>query len=526
MPQQIDVPGHGVVEFPDGMTDDQIVSAIKANPPSQSWGDVAQSAASNLIPSTGHLISGLGSAIAHPLDTVGNILNVGAGELRGMMLKSVQEFIDKLDWNPEITAKASAASANLNSFYKDRYGSEESIKSAIANDPAGVLADASTVLGGGGALASRIPGLAKVGDALTTASNVTNPINAAVQGAKGIAQLAGSGAKVGLALTTQTGASSIEQAAKAGYAGDSSFMDNLKGNVPMTDVLDAMKQNLQNMSAEKSANYRQNMAAVSNDKTVLNFNDIDTALSKATNLTEFKGEIKNPEAAAKLGQVAKAVSDWKNLNPAEYHTPEGLDALKQSISGVLESIPYQEKTARNAVGQVYSAIKNTITTQAPTYANTMKEYSDASDQIREIEKTLSLNPAASVDTAMRKLQSLMRNNVHTNYGSRLDLAQTLQDKGGNNIMPALAGQAMNSWTPRGLGGQGEALATLGAGAFINPHILAALPFQSPKIVGSAAYGAGKLAKALRMPLNAARNAIPINDQQAKLAALLLSRANQ
>lgn len=34
MPQTIEVPGHGMVEFPDGMTDDQIVSAIQANTPS------------------------------------------------------------------------------------------------------------------------------------------------------------------------------------------------------------------------------------------------------------------------------------------------------------------------------------------------------------------------------------------------------------------------------------------------------------------------------------------------------------
>lgn len=36
MPQLVDVPGHGVVEFPDGMSDDQIASAIKANMQPQS----------------------------------------------------------------------------------------------------------------------------------------------------------------------------------------------------------------------------------------------------------------------------------------------------------------------------------------------------------------------------------------------------------------------------------------------------------------------------------------------------------
>lgn len=47
MPQQIDVPGMGVVEFPDGMTDDQITAAIQANAPqgqSSTLADVAKSA--------------------------------------------------------------------------------------------------------------------------------------------------------------------------------------------------------------------------------------------------------------------------------------------------------------------------------------------------------------------------------------------------------------------------------------------------------------------------------------------------
>jgi|SRR5215467_6357569 len=43
MPQQIDVPGMGVVEFPDGMSDDDIVKAIQANKPSAA-ADVAKSA--------------------------------------------------------------------------------------------------------------------------------------------------------------------------------------------------------------------------------------------------------------------------------------------------------------------------------------------------------------------------------------------------------------------------------------------------------------------------------------------------
>lgn len=53
MPQRIDVPGMGVVEFPDGMSDDQISAAIKSNLPQDSLaGDVAKSAGIGLAHGT------------------------------------------------------------------------------------------------------------------------------------------------------------------------------------------------------------------------------------------------------------------------------------------------------------------------------------------------------------------------------------------------------------------------------------------------------------------------------------------
>ncbi len=61
MPQQIDVPGMGVVEFPDGMSDDQIASAIKKNMPSQkvTLSDIGASAWND--------IKKAGSNIAHSI---------------------------------------------------------------------------------------------------------------------------------------------------------------------------------------------------------------------------------------------------------------------------------------------------------------------------------------------------------------------------------------------------------------------------------------------------------------------------
>ncbi len=341
-----------------------------------------------------------------------------------------------------------------------------------------------------------VPGAMGAADALSTASRVTNPINAALVMGKSALKAAGGGAATLIGnLGTHTGAESLKTAFTSGREGGQSaktFADNMRGNVPLTDVLDTAKANLETMGAQKQSAYRQGMVGVSNDKTVLDFAGIDKAVSDAASVGSFKGQSTNTRASNAVNAIDEAVSNWKKLDPAEYHTPEGMDALKKSIGGILEDIPFEQKTARLAAGKIYNAIKNEIVKQAPTYAETMKGYAEASDQIKEIERALSLGQKASADTAMRKLQSLMRNNVNTNYGNRLDLAQILESQGGRQILPAVAGQALNTWTPRGLGGM--VAGGLGMGGYALGGLPAAVPTlaaQSPRLMGEAAFKVGQ-----------------------------------
>ena len=331
---------------------------------------------------------------------------------------------------------------------------------------------------------------AMIGAALPPAIKAAGAIGSGVGGA-----ISGA-AKHTLGLSTGVGAEPIAQAFKAGKTGNKDFLANMRGDVPLTDVLDRAKQGLAAMGAEKSAQYRSGMIPIKGDQSVLSLSNLDKALDDAFAVTSFKGQVKNDSAASAVGKMREIVDEWKALDPQQFHTPEGLDALKQKLGGILESIPFQERTARLAAGKVYTAAKDTIESQAPTYAKVMKDYTEASAQIHEIERALSLGDKASKDTAMRKLQSLMRNNVQTNYGNRLTLAQSLEKGGGVDLMPSLSGQALNSFTPRSLSGQigggATALASLMTG---NPAGLALLPFQSPRAVGSMAYGAGLLSGA-------------------------------
>ena len=322
----------------------------------------------------------------------------------------------------------------------------------------------------------------------------------------------------GLGLTTGAGGESVRQAFRAGVEGgekQKAFAQNLREQVAKTDILDDVSNNLETMRNNLSNQYRSGMMDISADKSILAFDKIDEALNAARDVGRFKGQIKNKEAAKSVQEATDAVNKWKNLDPNEYHTPEGLDALKQQIGGLLESIPFEQKTARKAVGDIYSSIRKEISEQAPTYSKVMKDYSEGLELLNDIKKTFSMGGNAAVDTQMRKLQSLMRNNVNTNFGNRQALMQTLEQQGGNQVMPALAGQALSSYTPRGLAGLGPVATTVGSISSGNVAPLALLPLESPRLVGEGAMAAGR---ALRPVVNLANSGTP---EQRRLAQLLI-----
>jgi len=453
---------------------------------SMQWKDVPLAAARNLPSSAMKMGSDLWNAVTHPLQTATNLVDIPAGALNRAFPNTIGALAQST--TPDVTARTNNAYDQLVNMYKQRYGSEEGFKQALAKDPASVIADVAT-------LAAPVSGGLKA---------------AGIRPGAAMGKLASSG----LGMTTGVGEESVARAFGAGAAGDQSFMQNLKGNVPMQDVLDTAKQNLQNLKVQKNADYRSGMVDIKKDKSVLDFGGIDQALNDAQKMTTFKGQIKNPNGYQVMQQIQDEVNNWKNLNPTEYHTPEGFDALKQKIGDIAQSIPYEQKTAKMVADQVYNKVKNTITDQAPAYGKVMSDYSVASDTISEMQKALSLGDKASADTAMRKLQSLTRNNVNTNYGNRLNLAKQLEEQGGTPFLNALAGQSMQSLAPRGLAGLGG-IGTIGASYLANPAALGMLPLQSPRLVGTGAYRAGQAYGAAsrgmgKIPLDATQGTTLLN----------------
>ena len=498
------------VDAPRGATQEQALAYFQQNwkpaeqPKERSWGDVGVSAVKNLPSSAYEFGKGLYSAVTNPVETVKGLGTVAKGAAQNLLPEAL------VGSAPE----AQAAASKLADFYKQRYGSMEGFKEALATDPVGILADASTVFTGGGAAVGKLPMMAKAGQVVSKVGSAVDPLAAALRATGKAVEYGGKGASKLAGMASGVGTEPIEQAYKAGREGgarQASFVENMRGQVPIQDVLDTAKTDLQAMRQQQQSAYRSGMTDISKDASILNFDDIDASLGKAISRTEYKGQVVAEGASKKVQEAKDAVNEWRNLDAAEYHTPEGLDALKQKVGDILESIPFEQRNARAAVGDVYNSIKTTINNQAPSYAKVMKNYSEAADSMREIERALSLGQKSSADTAMRKLQSLMRNNANTNYGNRLSLAKQLEQAGGQPILPALAGQALNEWTPRGIQ-RATAIPTAAAGYMAGgiPYAIGSAAASSPRLVGETALKAGQLARGLRnaqgkvmAPLNAA-----------------------
>jgi len=478
----------------EGYSPDEIITFVSGKEPLTTR-EVVTGAVKSFPSSFAGLVQDLVTAVTNPIDTAKSVLDLGAGILQNVLPESV---VQTLGEDPQSRQVAN----QVGQFYVDRYGSLEGAKRAIAEDPAGVLADVSTIFTGGSTIAPRavaapLKATARAIDPLAVAARATGKVASNVVGPM---------VSSGLGVSTGTGSVPIQEAFRAGREGGAraeQFTANLRGQAPMLDVLEAARQNLNDMFQQRSNVYRSGMINISKDKTVLKFDGIDKAISDAEKRTRFGTKLTDEVAADAISKVKDIVDDWKASDPAVYRTPEGLDALKQKIGAELDKLE-PNKNPYATVNKVYNSVKSEIVKQAPVYANTMREYTRASEQLMEIKRALSLDNKASKDTALRKLQSLMRDNVQTNYGLRRKLGEELEASGGRQFIPGLAGQALSDLAPRGISRAiGGSLGGYFALTQALPQLAATALASSPRVVGESAYGLGRAAAGGRRVAKAA-----------------------
>lgn len=480
-------------------------------------GTIAMQAARNVPESAVQLIEGL---VTLPRDALASIVE---GQRTGS-IKTVTDLAGELVAQAGGDPQGPMTQA-LVSAMQERYSNP---LQTFAQDPLGLLGDVSVVLTAGGSAGARLPGmLGRVSEGAATAGRVIDPLSAvtaipevyqaaktaAPRAAEAITNAPATATKYALGLTTGVPGGegygrAFQVGRERGQAGaptarEQSFVEQMRGGSP-DEVIAQAEAAVRNMQEQASQAYRSGMVDVSNDATVLNFGGIDKTLADLRDRAFYKGQVRDARAAAVYEKVRGVVDEWKTLDPVQYHTPEGMDALKQRIGDVADDMAVaNDRKASSIATGVYRAVRKEIADQVPTYDRTMRNYEKAADTLRDIRRTFSLNPTAAVDTQLRKLQSVMRNNANTNYGYRQQLAEMMERQGGGNLMDGLSAQSISSFQPRGLasipasslgisGIGGLATTTMqNAPAFFDPMSLALLPLTSPRAMGEASYYAGR-----------------------------------
>lgn len=425
-----------------------------------------------------------------------------AENIRRAAPEGVRKAVGPLATAQEQALAAETGKALTRPFGYDPDTGQLSVRTAAqewARDPVGTLSTLAVPFTLGEGALAKAPGMVgKAGRVAGRVGRTLDPLALAVDttalGAKG----AGAATAGLLGVTTGKGSRNIAAAARAGRKGGAemaAFKGHMTGERPTDDILGYAKSAIDDMYRRRSDEYKAGMGAVHSDPAVLSFAPIDQAVQDIEELAYTRGHTGagapiavNPEAVRVLDRVKSAVDEWRNADPAEFHTAGQLDRLKQRI-GVIRDSEQPGSPAYKAANDVYGAVREEIVKQAPAYENVMKAYEEATRTTQDLVRAMGLGDRASTVTAVNRLQRILQppNRRVSELGKRLT-------SGASPLLePALAGEAMSDILPSGARSILKA-GVLGFGGLSNPGLFGLLPFMSPRVAGSAAMRAGALSR--------------------------------
>jgi len=458
--------------------------------PGLEWSQVPGEAIKHLPESAVGVVSSMAAPILHPLETAEAVGSLAKGAYsKGVGALGVQQ-------DPAEKAKSEQSLNAVMDFYKQRYGSEEGLKQALAKDPAGVAADLSAFLTGGGSLMSRLPGVAGRAGEVMSAVGRAEPIGAAASKAastisKPIAAAAAAPASVLFAVTTGKPIKTFLDASRAGYAKNPEFMRHFSGEANAEDLVSRVEGGLNKVADQRSKDYIAGMADPIKSQTPLGFGMVDTALVEAEKKFKNLGKVYNQEAKNAYDEALAKIDEWRN-QPQQpgANALEDFDKLKRALSEVHGKYSRDfgaESPAAKVASDLRKSVFETIKKQDPRYADVMEQYERSTQKIKEIRKELLGGKTTTVGAKMRKI---LRSQNDAHKGKLLKELEAIDP----DIGYALAGQELSSLVPQGLVGKIMAGSLpLAAGAStLNPAAILAGAASSPMLTGGAMYGVGAL----------------------------------
>ena len=502
----------------------------------RTWGDAAKEGLVNIPGSAVNVVKNIGTALFNPIDTLEGVADVvtgygidnnvfGMGD--GFEAKS-QENIKKIDLAiNDAQSKGDLArvkrlqearvkfeglsksytdkSGNMTQMIKDRYGSEQAIKNTIATDPFGLALDA-TGVGGVARQTARLAGKAgKVGNAVGKATDFIDPIANLGGGVKAIGR--GAGALLDTA-TARVGSQAFGGALRAGADSAQSFLtrkqnpskgfvEQMRGKIDDTELVELAQRKLSDAIKSKNAKYDKSMGKIGQTRVTKAFDELNATIKKTKDdFARTSGIVTDPAMLKFLNLMEGKVNYFKKNK--KLHTIEGMDKLKQSLQGQIESLPLGSNQMKTAGSRIANNVRTAIGNVDPAYKKMMKEYGADAQFIKDdLGKTLSLSKQSgkTIDSTLRKLTSASRNNVNTNFGSRLKTIQSLDEFGEvGALIPQIMGNAFKGFAPRSIGFSTAGVGAAGGvatGVASIPMAAGFLMAQSPRVIGEILYKMGQ-----------------------------------
>ena len=504
---------------------DEIIAELRRNnadPEEQSYGSEVLS---NVIPSGKAAINDFISTFQDPIGAAKNAYDLGVG---------VYSLLTDGDEPEEEMARA------VGQYYADRYGSLDAVKNSFKTDPVGVALDfASAFSGMGGAVRGTASlastGARKVGadDVAVAIDKVRNStlgeaaraalITSDVASGKAVGQLGSSlppqiGKRTSNALGQISGAGA-ENLQRSFEMGRSSlpfgqrarqFKQTMREQGPLSvsdeQFADMASTALGGMRKDASAEYRSGLSAVDFGAPDPNlFNDV---LNTVTKFNQERRRFAGPDSKADTQTPANApivdsmIQDVYDFSSGPMQNREALYALRVK----LDEYEIQPKTTADRLRSQLRDELQAKLKEDKKYAEVMSNYERANKIANEIESELSLGRRNNVSQKLRKLNSITRNNVNTNFGRRVELVERLGTESGQNLVDVATGMALRADEPTGAAriaqstGQNVGLLSVMADAVEPSQAVSsalAQSFFTPRTMGEVSMATGRAAMAAR-----------------------------
>ena len=336
--------------------------------------------------------------------------------------------------------------------------------------------------------------------------------------APAIVSAAGKPIKSALAGFTGTGRGAVETAIESGAAAGpgmtfhplktvNDFDRALRGKLTGEEIVGSARTALKKMKDIRQSEYIKNLSEISKDKAVIEIKPVRNRFFELTDeygiKLKYNAKTKtytiDPSRAAMSRKGVKDLEDIFEIiedfgtQPGD-NTAIGLDTLKRQ----LDDFYSDSRGATAFITNLRNKVKDTIVEAVPQYKEMMKDYSEATTLIKDIEADLMLRKQGmtgriTADKTLKRLMTAIKSAKGERYEIRGDLVKVLGAQGQDDLMQQVAGYAMSELRPRGIGGTGTGMVAHAALTQLNPAFYATLAASSPRVSGEFLRAWGKFA---------------------------------